>query len=255
MTVTPSTSWWPVLRLIKTNTSRGHRWWKTAHRASSAVKSPICVRLMTGSIKSETRYSADWSKGVFAGEAGVDVCESGTSTDTEGETGVDVCESGARAEADSSSSMRCRSAAFSCWTTTVLCLERSKADRIFAQRSCLSSRSNSFRTRSRNEEEDTEEIPSPAASVLGLPSGKGEPSGSEDSDAKCKGDLGHQCGHQCGSHPFSQSNSRRNSIQCRRNKNEMKGSVNEQRTNFQIEMKKIRDDTIKNPRRKSRDPK
>ncbi len=25
MTVTPSTSWWPVLRLIKTNPRRGHR--------------------------------------------------------------------------------------------------------------------------------------------------------------------------------------------------------------------------------------
>ncbi len=52
----------------------------------------------------------------------------------------------------------------------------------------------------------------------------------------------HQCGHQWGSHPFSQSNSRRNSIQSR---SEMKGSVNEQWTNFQSDMNKIRDATIK----------
>ncbi len=61
--------------------------------------------------------------------------------------------------------------------------------------------------------------------------------------------------HQCGSHPFSPSNSRRNSIQSRHNKNEMKGSANEQWTNFQSDMNKIRDAASKNSRRKSRDPK
>jgi hypothetical protein len=44
----------------------------------------------------------------------------------------------------------------------------------------------------RIEEEDIEGIPRPAAAVVGLPSGKDErrgSCGSEDSDAKCRGDL------------------------------------------------------------------
>ncbi len=149
---------------ISVETSKSLLDWKSAHGASSAVKSPSCVRQMTGSIKWETRYSAGWSKGLFTGEAGFDVCEPGTSADTEGETGVDVCEAGSCTEADSSSSMRCRRAAFSCWTTAVSRLEWSNSDHISGKNSFLRSRNNSSRTKSLNE------IPSPATAVLGLPS-------------------------------------------------------------------------------------
>ncbi len=48
------------------------------------------------------------------GEAGVDVCEPGTITDSEDEAGVNVFDPGVRTEADSSSSMRYRSVSFSC---------------------------------------------------------------------------------------------------------------------------------------------
>ncbi len=87
----------------------------------------VCVRLMTGSIKWESRYTTGWSNDVFTGEAGGDLCMSGTHTD-----------------ADYSSSIRFRNTSFSCWTTDISCYhlgERSNSDRISTKRSFIHSSS------------------------------------------------------------------------------------------------------------------